>query len=110
MNAYLIETVKDLKNLNLDSNDIILCHNITTFYKTNRNKKYFFSIKIGKKKKFFNELFSNWYYSNKGISKYNYRSYSLPAILNRSSMFSFLNDIKNYIYLNYGEKIKQSLY
>ena len=57
MNAYLIETVKDLKNLNLKKNDIILCHNITTFYKTNRNKKYFFSIKFGKKKKFLNELF-----------------------------------------------------
>ena len=42
MNAYLIENIEEIKNLKLKKNDILLFHNLVTYYKARRKKKYFF--------------------------------------------------------------------
>ena len=40
MNAYLIENIEEIKNLKLKK--MIFCHNLVTYYKARRKKKYFF--------------------------------------------------------------------
>ena len=110
MNAYLIENIEEIKNLKLKKNDILLCHNLVTYYKARRKKKYFFSLNQKEKKKFINDIILKWYVDNKGATRYNYKGYSLPKILNRSFIFSFLNDIKNYIYLKYWLKKYKYIY
>ena len=52
MNAYLIENIEEIKNLKLKKNDILLCHNLVTYYKARRKKNIFF-FKSKKKKKIY---------------------------------------------------------